>query len=223
MKKIKTVKKSKTPVSKSIHQEKEEGKNKEPGRVNLDVNVYQTGSAQIKAGESLVSSDMSRLVKPSDKRKKRKRKKEVLKLKAEKSKRKKAKIQTSVDPAKVEQEKRLIMWVGVSFFLVLIIFFWFLGIKYVFKQTSDKESDRSALQQLGNVSDQFSQAIQEMKKGLAEIKSEIDIGTNSAESIIEDEQVSAQERPLLFTEEDIEDLKEALGKIHSENTNIVPE
>lgn len=210
MKKTKTVKKSKTPVKKSIHQEERESKNKGPGRVNLDVNVYQTGSAQIKDRESLASSDMSLLVKPSDKRKKKKKK--VLELKAEKSKRKTAKTQVSVDPVKVEQEKRLIMWVGVSFFMVLIIFFWFLGIKYVFKQTSDKESDRSALEQLGNISDQFSQAIQEMKQGLAEIKSEIDIGTNSAESIIGDEQVSAQEKPPLFTEEDIEELKDVLGE-----------
>lgn len=216
MKKTKTAKKSKTPVKKSIPQEEGESKNKGSGRVNLDVNVYQTGSAQVKARESLVSSDMSRLVKPSDKRKKRK--KEVLELKAEKSKRKKAKIQTSVDPVKVEREKRLIMWAGVSFFMVLIIFFWFLGIKYVFKQTADKESDRSALEQLGNISDQFSQAVQEMKQGLAEIKSEIDIGTNSAESIIGDEQVSVQEKPLLFTEEDIEELKDVLGERYREDS-----
>jgi hypothetical protein len=94
--------------------------------------------------------------------------------------------------ARIEKDKRLIMWSGVTFFMALILTLWIFNMKTIFKGV---ESDN---QETGfewrETTDELTQTISEFKKNWDEIKIE-DVSTSTASSSDE------------LTKEDITELK----------------
>lgn len=73
------------------------------------------------------------------------------------------------DSEKIEKDKKLIMYSGVAFFMMLFIAFWFLNIKSIFNSRQNGDSGA----QLKEISGQFRDSIKDLKENIKEIKSEI--------------------------------------------------
>jgi hypothetical protein len=82
---------------------------------------------------------------------------------------KKEKVKKAVDPEKEERDKRMIMWLGIAFFMVLIIGFWFYNINSIFRTSNlaDKQVSDFDWEKIKN---EFKKATDEVKKNMAEIK-----------------------------------------------------
>jgi len=89
---------------------------------------------------------------------------------------------------KKERDKRMILWAGVSFFMILIFAFWIFNLKQTFKQIESKNTGGEDLK-LDKITGNFSKTMGEMKKNLAEIKKFTDkaknyeVGTSTASTI----------------------------------------
>lgn len=68
---------------------------------------------------------------------------------------------------KADRDKRFILWSGVVFFMILIFVFWIFNIKNTIQisQGGDKEDF-----DFNNISNGFSESVEQMKKDLAELK-----------------------------------------------------
>jgi len=73
---------------------------------------------------------------------------------------------------KVERDKRLMMWAGVAFFMVLIFGVWIFNLKNIFKTTEIKNTNNSAVQEWDKIADEFSKTLEKVKEGMAELKDE---------------------------------------------------
>lgn len=93
-----------------------------------------------------------------------------------------------------DSHKRLAMWTGVIFFMVLIFFVWVYNIKATFRApaNNNKESDLS----WDKISEDFKKTMGEVKENIADLKSAVQTATTT------------EERQL--SEEEIEELKEKL-------------
>lgn len=116
---------------------------------------------------------------------------------------------------KVEQEKRLIMWSGITFFMVLITFFWVYNFNNVFLVEADKQIAGKSWEEL---SDEFGQQLEQMKIDIEKIQAFEDQSGLSQAGILPDndklETGTSSKNEIIFSDEDIEILKEKL-----ENTN----
>lgn len=70
---------------------------------------------------------------------------------------------------KVERDKRMILWAGVSFFMILILVVWIFSFKKVLKKIN-AQSDRDNNLNWTEITNDFSQTMDKMKQGLAEVK-----------------------------------------------------
>lgn len=70
---------------------------------------------------------------------------------------------------KIEHDKKLMMWAGVSFFMILFIILWFANMKNVFKQV-EQGRDNSKQFEWDKITDEFSQTIDQIKESLDELK-----------------------------------------------------
>ena len=70
---------------------------------------------------------------------------------------------------KIERDKKLMMWTGVSFFMVLILGFWILNIKSIFKEAKDVGNNSSRFE-WNKITNEFDQTMEQIKKGLEELK-----------------------------------------------------
>ena len=70
---------------------------------------------------------------------------------------------------KIERDKKLMMWAGVSFFMVLFLAIWIINVKSVFRETPGGDKSDSQLE-WDKISDDFGQAMDNIKKGLDEFK-----------------------------------------------------
>jgi len=70
---------------------------------------------------------------------------------------------------KIERDKTLMMWAGVSFFMVLISAFWVLNIKSVFKGTKEARENPQKFE-WEKITNEFDQTIEQIKEGLVELK-----------------------------------------------------
>ena len=73
------------------------------------------------------------------------------------------------DDSRTQDDKRLLMWAGVSFFMVLILFFWVLNMKNVFKPDIDNNSAEEE-NNWSEITNEFSETMEEIKTGLSEFK-----------------------------------------------------
>jgi hypothetical protein len=83
---------------------------------------------------------------------------------------------------KIDAKKKKIIWVGVSFFMVVIFIFWIINLNKVFKEIkveNDKKSDNLNLDEVKN---NLGAIIDQAKAGLKDLKSPVPDGnaTSSA-------------------------------------------
>ncbi|MFA6106404.1 MAG: hypothetical protein WC745_01880 [Patescibacteria group bacterium] len=71
------------------------------------------------------------------------------------------------NPEEVEKNKRLVMWSGVTFFMLAIIVIWVLNIKNIFQATPETAKSDFNWEE---ISDNFSRSMEEAKKGIDEVK-----------------------------------------------------
>ena len=124
---------------------------------------------------------------------------------------KKETIRGKPDDKKTQDDKRLLMWAGASFFMVLILFFWILNIKNVFKADIGNNTEKDI--NWNEITNEFSEAMEDIKSGLSEFK-------DQAAEMQEEENISGGERAVLpssdeISEEEnkIEILKERLEEL----------
>lgn len=128
-----------------------------------------------------------------------------------------------VDEGKVEQDKRLMMWAGVCFFMVLILFFWILNIKNIFKINEVGNNNKEERFNWQEISDEFSKTMEELKEGLGEIKNEkLEAGEVGSENFIvegdsnETKDILLQNNDTELSKEEMLKLKERLKKLEEE-------
>jgi len=78
---------------------------------------------------------------------------------------------------KKERDKRMILWAGVSFFMILIFAFWIFNLKQTFKRIESENTGGDDFE-WSRISDDFSKTMGEMKENLAEIKKFTDTAEN---------------------------------------------
>ncbi len=72
------------------------------------------------------------------------------------------------NPEEVEKNKRLVMWSGVTFFMLAIVIIWAINIKSVFKAAPETAGSDFNWEE---ISENFSRSMEEAKKGIDEVKS----------------------------------------------------
>lgn len=95
------------------------------------------------------------------------------------------------------RDKKLMMWAGVSFFMILILAFWILNIKSVFKGAKEARENPQKFE-WNKITNEFDQTIEQIKKGLNELK-QVSV-TDNISTTTED---SANTNNLLPRSEDI--------------------
>lgn len=63
-----------------------------------------------------------------------------------------------------ERDKRLVMWTGVSFFMILIVFLWFINTKKVFNRINENNKIQNI--ESSEVSDKIDKTFEEIKEKL---------------------------------------------------------
>jgi len=75
-----------------------------------------------------------------------------------------------LDPDKVEKDKRLIMWTGITFFIVLIIGFWLMNIKSILRINPVSQSvDSSSQINWNSFREELNKTMTQIKQNLSEI------------------------------------------------------
>jgi len=89
-----------------------------------------------------------------------------------------------VDDKKVGQDKKLMMWTGVIFFMALILFVWVLNIKNVFETKPSKNIDNSVVEEWNDFTEEFSKTWDKVRQDLDKFR--------EAEELSEDNNVFIQ-------------------------------
>lgn len=81
---------------------------------------------------------------------------------------------------KLEKEKRLLLWSGVAFFMTVILVFWVINLKQVFKETASAPKNEEGMD-WSKISEDFSKTMQEAKQAIGDLKApvEMEIATSS--------------------------------------------
>ena len=105
--------------------------------------------------------------------------------------------------AKVEREKKFIMWSGVTFFMILIAFFWLYNTKQVLENSKiEREDTPSLFTDWESVSEELGSAITEIKESVKtesdseDILNEAEIKTDSLPSVDEAKSTTSNEAVL---------------------------
>jgi len=77
------------------------------------------------------------------------------------------------DLEKEERDKRLVMWTGVSFFMFLIVFLWFLNTKTVFFNISN--TPKQSQFNIDQVSKEFDNIFKEAEEQMKELELSIEL------------------------------------------------
>lgn len=72
---------------------------------------------------------------------------------------------------KIESDKKLMMWAGVTFFMALILFFWALNVKTIFRVSENNNSISEELN-FTKIADEFNKAVDQAEEGWNEFKNE---------------------------------------------------
>jgi len=115
---------------------------------------------------------------------------------------------------KVERDKKMIMWTGVSFFMVLILVGWTWSFKKAMKKIN-VQSDQGSAIDWAEISSDFSQTMDQMKQGLAEVKNNPEMKNNINNSLPENQDLE-------INKEEITNLKTRLEELEKkmDNTQI---
>ena len=159
------------------------------------------------------------------KRKAKKEKEEVIKKvkqqekkikkqpKVEKPSFAKATAGKQVDLEKIERDKRLMMWAGVTFFMVLIFGAWVFNLKNIFKTTENTDINNSAVQEWDKIADEFTKTLEKVKEGMAELK---EIETEEEGRDIFSETATTSDDAVVFEDDEINELKKRLEELENQ-------
>jgi hypothetical protein len=101
-----------------------------------------------------------------------------------------------------EREKMMVMWSGVTFFMLLIVFFWFYNLKQVIENNHLKRADNVSLEEItGNMGDKFVQMKNEMTR-IKEFANKANLenkATNTPETVLEakEDKITATTAPIV--------------------------
>ena len=118
-----------------------------------------------------------------------------------------------VDPEKIEQDKRLMMWAGVAFFMVLIFGVWIFNLKNVFKTTENINTNNSAVQEWDKIADEFTKTLEKVKEGMAELK---EVETEEEGRDIFSEIATSTDDAVISEDDEIEELKKRLKELENQ-------
>ncbi len=116
------------------------------------------------------------------------------------------------DPEKIERDKRLMMWAGVTFFMVLIFGVWIFNIKNVFKTIENTDTNSSAVQEWDKIADEFSATLEKVKEGMAELK---EVETEEDGRDVFSESATTTDDAIVSEDDKIEELKKRLEELES--------
>jgi len=127
-----------------------------------------------------------------------------VKIKKVRSKKKKVEREVKVEPIEeqlvideiikaeeIERDKRLIMWTGVIFFMVLILTIWIINFKNVFQAKQSENTNSSAIQEWNKITDEFTETWEKVRQGMSELKQTTTTTTEeNASSQVSQEQIN---------------------------------
>ncbi len=120
---------------------------------------------------------------------------------------------------KVERDKRFMMWAGVTFFMILIAFFWLYNTKQAFERSSREENNNFTLTDWQKLTDEVSEKMSQMKQDWENIESFNEASTSSpaglpaSESVEREQPLFTTSTELKITQEELDKLKERLGEL----------
>jgi len=136
---------------------------------------------------------------------------------------------------KEEDYKIKIMYAGVSFFMIVIIFFWAYNVKNMVTKSNILGESENYSEKLDNISDDFKEKITEIKNNLEEIESFIDTTetTSSDETLLatstsdtmenyhpkQNEATTSSSTESNIDQENIEELKEKIRELENKLEN----
>ena len=116
-----------------------------------------------------------------------------------------------VDYKKIERGKRLIMWTGVIFFMVLICSVWIFNLKNVFRTNQIKNTNNSVVEEWDKMADEFGKSWEKVKQGMDELKDET---TESGKDIFS-EKATTTDGAIISEDDEIKELKKRLEELES--------
>ncbi|MEA3464348.1 MAG: hypothetical protein U9R14_04750 [Patescibacteria group bacterium] len=116
-----------------------------------------------------------------------------------------------IDPKKIERDKRLMMWAGVVFFMVLICSVWIFNLKNVFRINQIKNTNSSAVEEWDKIADEFGKSWAKVKQGMNELNNE---ATESDKDIFNGI-ATTTDGAVLSEGDEIEELKKRLEELES--------
>ncbi|MDD5071140.1 MAG: hypothetical protein PHQ42_00130 [Patescibacteria group bacterium] len=127
---------------------------------------------------------------------------------------------------KIERDKKLMMWAGVSFFMVLIFAGWVLNMRSVFRGAKEARNNYRQFE-WDKLTGDFGQTIEQIKKGLEELKqvSVIDNISTSTENNLDESNLLPNKNADFSSpeaeikEENLEELKNRLKELEEEIEN----
>ncbi len=145
----------------------------------------------------------------------KKEKEEVIKKvkQQEKKTKKQLKVVKHIDSERMERDKRLMMWAGVTFFMVLIFGAWVFNLKNIFKTTENTDINNSAVQEWDKIADEFTKTLEKVKEGMAELK---EIETEEEGRDIFSETATTSDDAVVFEDDEINELKKRLEELENQ-------
>ena len=104
---------------------------------------------------------------------------------------------------KVVRDKRFMMWTGVTFFMILITFFWIYNTRQVFEQSNIERNNDFSLTDWQELTDEISEKMNQMKQDWENIESFSEAGTGSPARLPDTSTSSAQDSGLVESEEQL--------------------
>jgi len=106
------------------------------------------------------------------------------------------------------REKRLVMWVGVTFFMILILFLWSLNIKRVFKRINGDNNHKT---------ESIQESLVEFNKTFDRLKSDMKEANDEFQKLTDKDQQESVKDNENINKKNIEALKE---KLEASSTDI---
>ncbi|MFH1427694.1 MAG: hypothetical protein ABIG60_04175 [Patescibacteria group bacterium] len=127
---------------------------------------------------------------------------------------------------KIEQDKKLMLWSAITFFMILILVFWAMNFDKIFSISQPENQTKSEFD-WNKISEEFSQTMSEVRKGIGEIKNNWPEAENSEEANLNqaeqifnnnlpDSNLNQGENESELSEEEVLELRDKLKDIESE-------
>ncbi|MFH1822374.1 MAG: hypothetical protein ABH830_01585 [Patescibacteria group bacterium] len=127
---------------------------------------------------------------------------------------------------KIEQDKKLMLWSAIIFFMILILVFWAMNFDKIFSISQPENKTKSEFN-WNKISEEFSQTMSEVREGIGEIKNNWPEAENNEEVIenqdeqifnnnLPDSNLNEAENNTELSEKEVLELRDKLKDIESE-------